>query len=98
MNENKAKWTPKRIGATVMIVILVALYIVTLVSACLSFPGWQRMFAASLVATIGLPILFWIYIWCYGALKDKHTIASFKVSEDEESMKADSNPDDNKSE
>ena len=58
----------KQIMAIIGIVILVALYIVTLISACLSFPGWQNLFGASLLATIAIPILIWILVWAVGKL------------------------------
>lgn len=47
------------------------LYVVTLVVACLNFPGADRLFQACLVATVGLPILLWIYMWLYGKMKDR---------------------------
>lgn len=73
------KRTPKQIAALICVIILAALYILTLISAAASFPGWQRLFGACLVATIALPILLWIYIWLYGKLKGRHTIASFDI-------------------
>lgn len=73
------KKTPKQIAALICVIILATLYVLTLVSAVASFPGWQKMFGACLVATIALPILLWIYIWLYGKIKDRHTIASFDI-------------------
>ena len=73
------KKSPKQIAALLCVVLLVALYVFTLVCALLNFDGWQRLFASCLVATIGLPILLWIYIWLYGKMKDRHTIASFDL-------------------
>lgn len=69
MKKNK-----KRIAALICIVLLVLLYVVTLVVALFDFPGSDRMFAACLMATVGLPILLWIYIWVYGKFTGKHTI------------------------
>ena len=60
------KLKPKQIAAIICIVLLVLLYVATLVISLLDFPGSDRLFAACLVATIGLPILLWIYIWLYG--------------------------------
>lgn len=74
--ENKKKRTPKQIAALICIMILVCLYLVTFIVAFLDFPGWDRLFAVCLLATIGLPILLWIYIWLYGKTTDQHTIAS----------------------
>lgn len=73
------KKNPKQIAALVCVVILVALYLLTLIFAIADFPGWQRMFGGCLVGTIALPILLWIYIWLYGKIRDRHTIASFDI-------------------
>lgn len=70
MKESK-KRTPKQIAALVCVFILVCMYIVTLIVACLDFPGSGRLFAACLLATIGLPILLWLYIWLYGRIQDR---------------------------
>lgn len=69
MNENK-KRTPKQIAALICVVILVCMYIVTLIVACLDFPNSGRLFAACLLATIGLPILLWIYMWLYSRITE----------------------------
>ena len=50
--------------------ILVLLYLVTFISALLDFPGADKLFAACLTATIGLPILLWLFLWCFKHLKD----------------------------
>ena len=47
------------------------MYVATLIVALLDFPGWDRLFQACLVATIGLPILLWIYIWLYQQIKER---------------------------
>ena len=72
MNQkNEKKITPKQIAAIVCIVLLVGMYVATLIVALLDFPGADRLFQACLVATIGLPILLWIYIWLYKKVKEK---------------------------
>lgn len=70
------KLTPKQIAAWFCIILLALLYIATFVVALLDFPGSGALFRACLIATIGLPILMWVYIWLYGKVKDRHTIAS----------------------
>ena len=81
----KKRPKPKQIAAIICIVLLVLLYVATLVVALLDFPGSDRLFAACLLATIGLPILLWIYIWAYGRFSRKKTIADiFPESEDSE--------------
>lgn len=78
------KLKPKQIAAWICIIILVLLYVATFVIALLDFPGSGALFQACLVATIGLPILLWIYIWLYGKVKDKHTMASVDFLQEDE--------------
>lgn len=61
----------KQIAAIICIALLVLLYVITLVVSLLDFPGSDKMFAGCLVATIGLPILLWIFIWLYGKYTGK---------------------------
>ena len=66
---------PKQIAAIICIVLLVLLYVATLIVSVLDFPGSDRLFGACIIATIGLPILLWIFIWVYGKYTQKRTIA-----------------------
>lgn len=70
-NSKKGKRTPKQIAALICVILLASVYLLTLLAACLDFPGSDKMFAACLYATIGLPILLWLYIWLYGVMKDR---------------------------
>ncbi|HJC24029.1 MAG TPA: hypothetical protein H9761_10025 [Candidatus Eisenbergiella merdavium] len=70
-DNNKKKASPKQIAAIICIVLLVGMYVATLIVALLDFPGSDRLFAACLVATIGLPILLWIYIWLFQKVKER---------------------------
>lgn len=65
----------RQIGALICVILLVLLYVATLIFAILDFEGSDRLFAACLMATVGLPILLWIYIWIYGKYTGKHTLA-----------------------
>ena len=65
----------KQIAAIVCIVLLVLIYVATLVVSLLDFPNSDRLFAVCLGATMGLPILFWIYVALYGKLSRKKTFA-----------------------
>ena len=69
--EQKKKRTPKQIAALLCVILLVCLYLITFIVACLDFPGSDKLFSACLYATIGLPILCWIFIWFPGILKDR---------------------------
>ena len=72
MKEKKdKKISPKQVAAMICVVLLVGLYVATLIVALLDFPGWDRLFQACLVATIGLPILLWIYIWLYQQIRER---------------------------
>ena len=78
MKENKKtklKRSPKQLAALIGVVLLVALYIVTLLVAIFDPDGSGRLFQACLFATIAVPALIWIYIWMYGKLTNKHTMA-----------------------
>ena len=80
----------QRIMAWIGIVLLVILVIVTFLCAILDFEGSERMFAACLFASIGLPILIWIYIGLYGKVANKKTMADLFPEVDglEEARKA----------
>ena len=66
MKKNK-----KSVAAMFGVIALVLLYLATLITAFLDIPNWDRLFQASLVATIGIPILLWIYVLAYKKLSDK---------------------------
>lgn len=74
--------TPKRIAAWVAIVLLVGLYIVTFVVALVYPPGAGNLFGACLMATVAVPLLAWIYIWLYGQMTGKKTIADLNLMQD----------------
>lgn len=70
------KGTPKRIAALVCVILLAALYILTLLTAIFDFDGAGSLFRICLTATVVLPVLLWFYIWLYGRMTNRHTIAS----------------------
>lgn len=74
---------PKQIAAIICIALLVFLYVATLVVSILDFPGSDRLFGACIIATIGLPILLWIFIWVYGRYTSKSTIAEIFPEKEE---------------
>lgn len=75
----------KQIAAWICIILLVLLYVVTFIVSLLDFPGSGALFQSCLAATVGLPILLWIYIWLFGKIKDRHTIASMDILQTEDS-------------
>lgn len=85
----------QRIAAWIGIILLVSIYIATLVFAIFDFDGKGMLLRTSLIATVAVPILIWIYIWIYGMLTQKHTIASvdydFAAGIDESNNKTETN-------
>lgn len=67
----------KQVLAILAIVILLGLYIATFIFALIDSPNSGRMFQACLFATIGVPLLLWIYMWGYGVLTKKDSMATF---------------------
>ena len=81
------KMTAKRIAAILGIVLLLALYVITLLVAIFDRSSSGRWFMLCLIATVTVPLLIWIYTWMYGVLTRKHTIASFDLlSQDPEAV------------
>lgn len=58
----KKKVTFKQIVAVIGLLLLVGMYAVSIVFACLAKPGAEGMFMASLVATVIIPIVLYIFI------------------------------------
>ncbi|MBR2407814.1 MAG: hypothetical protein IKB07_02540 [Lachnospiraceae bacterium] len=58
----KKKVTFKQIFAAIGLLLLVGMYVVSIVFACLAKPGAEGMFMASVVATVIIPIVLYIFI------------------------------------
>ena len=58
----KKKVTIKQILAAVGLLLLLGMYVVSIVFACLAKPGAEGMFMASVVATVIIPIVLYIFI------------------------------------
>lgn len=61
----------KRILALAAVIIIAALYALTLIFALSDAPNAQNWLFASLGATVILPTLLYIYLWIYRLLGDK---------------------------
>lgn len=72
----------QRVAAWIGIILLALLYLATLLCAIFDFDGAGRLFQACLFATIAIPILIWIYIYLYGKLTGRRTMASFESEDD----------------
>ncbi|MBQ8232810.1 MAG: hypothetical protein IJZ34_12920 [Lachnospiraceae bacterium] len=80
-NENKPqkKTSSKQIVAIIGIILLAAMYILTLIAAIFDNPNSMLLFRACLIGTFTIPLLIWVYIWMYGKLTRKHTMADFDL-------------------
>lgn len=78
-NKKNRKITSKQAVALIGVILLVAMYLVTLVVAIFDQDSSGRLFQACLVATIAIPLLVWVYIWMYGKLTGKHTMADLDL-------------------
>lgn len=58
------------------VLLLIALYLFTFVAAFLKIENWDRLFLASAVATIGVPLLIWIFVWLYNKVSDQRSSTS----------------------
>ena len=76
------KWNAKRIAALVAVVLLVAMYLVTLVAAFFDNAASGYLFRACLICTIVIPVMAWGFIWLYGHLTGKKTIADLHLMQD----------------
>jgi len=82
-NEKNSKITSRQIVAWIGIILLLALYLITLLVAIFDTSSSGKFFGLSLFATVAIPLLIWIYTWMYGKLTGKHTIADFDIKDED---------------
>lgn len=73
--KNPHKMTSKQLVALIGVILLAALYVVTLIVAIVDTSSSGKWFRICLFATFTIPLLTWIYTWMYGKLTGRHTIA-----------------------
>ena len=78
-NRPKKKITSRQAVALGGVILLAALYLTTLVVAILDRDSSGRLFQACLAGTVFIPLLIWVYIWMYGKLRGKHTMADLDI-------------------
>lgn len=61
----------KRVGALIVVFLLVSLYITTLVLAFVDTEQAKMMFRGCLIATVGLPLLLYAYMLMFRILKGR---------------------------
>lgn len=77
--ETPNKITSKQIVAIAGVVLLAALYIITLIVAFVDNSASGKLFGLCLFATMAIPLLIWIYTWMYGKLTNRHTLADLDI-------------------
>lgn len=92
-NQKETNHTPKRskaqrIAAMICIILLVGLYVITLITAFIDKSATRQWFMLCLIGTVVIPLLTWIYIWMYGMMTNKHTIASFSTKKEQNTTEA----------
>ena len=84
MNKNMKKMNAKRIAALTAVVLLVAMYVITLIVAIFDTSASGQLFKACLICTVVVPVLAWVFIWLYGQMTGKKTIADLNLMQDSE--------------
>lgn len=74
----------KQIAAILCIVLMVLLYVAALVAALIDKTASGQWFKICMLGTIVLPVVTWVYIWLYGALTGKKTIADLNLMQDKD--------------
>ena len=69
MNTSKIK----RFGALALVVILISLYMTTFILAFMKSPTAQKLFQASAISTIALPVMLYGYMLIYKYLKNRNS-------------------------
>ena len=65
----------KQIVAMISLIAIVVLIILFFISAFLAKPGSGNIFFALFFGIIAIPILAWLFLFCYGRFKGEHTMA-----------------------
>ncbi|MDE5801698.1 MAG: hypothetical protein K2I22_02140 [Lachnospiraceae bacterium] len=76
------KKSVKQIVALTAVVLLVALYVVTLLLAVFDTSASGFLFRLSAICTVVIPLFAWIFIWIYGQATGKKTIADLNLMQD----------------
>lgn len=72
----------KQIAALTAVVLLAALYLITLLLAVFDTSASGVLFRLSAICTVVIPLFAWIFIWIYGQMTGKKTIADLNLMQD----------------
>lgn len=70
--ETKTKSKVQRVLAMLGVFFLIALYIITLVSAIITTPATKGLFMACVYSTIAIPVMLYAYMLVYRVLKKQN--------------------------
>lgn len=76
------KRSVKQIAALAAVVLLAALYLVTLLLALFDTTASGALFRLCAICTVAIPLFAWIFIWIYGQVTGKKTIADLNLMQD----------------
>ena len=69
------KKNTKQIIAIISLIAIAVLIILFFISAFFAKPGSGNIFFALFFGIIAIPILAWLFLFCYGRFKGEHTMA-----------------------
>ena len=69
------KKSTKQIVAIISLIAIIVLIILFFISAIFAKPGSGNIFFALFFGIIAIPILAWLFLFCYGRFKGEHTMA-----------------------
>lgn len=72
-------WNLRRVAALSAIILLAGLYLVTFFLAITGDERSAGLLRFCFGMTIFLPIFIWVIIWCMGALRNRHSMASLDI-------------------
>ena len=76
------KKSVKQIAALTAVVLLAALYLATLLLSIVDTAASGTLFRLSAICTVAIPLFAWIFIWIYGQMTGKKTIADLNLMQD----------------
>lgn len=65
----------KQIVAIISLIAITVLILLFLISAFFTKPDSSNLFFSLFFAIIAIPILAWLFLFCYGRFKGEHTMA-----------------------
>lgn len=78
----RKKINSRQVAALVGVALLAAMYLITLAAAIFDQDISGRLFQVCLAGTVAIPLLVWVYIWMYGKLSGRHTMADLDLGRD----------------